>query len=166
MSREIAYYEMSYEDIAQVSAMELKYFSQPWTEAGIGHYMEAGNTIFLVAKDTQDASLVGYCALMYIADEAELISIAVREDCRGYGIAREMLDISYEMLRDRDVVTIHLEVRESNEAAIGLYESEGFERVGLRKDFYSKPEENALLYTLRLQPEDEDNESGEHFPER
>lgn len=148
---EIVYYEMSYDDIPDVAAMELEYFAQPWSEASIGHYMDQGNTIFIVAKDpAEGGKLCGYCAVMRILNESELVSIAVHEDYRNMGIAREILDIAYDMARDAGVEMIHLEVRESNEAAISLYESEGFERDGLRKDFYSKPKENALLYTKYL----------------
>lgn len=148
---EISYYEMSYDDIPDIAAMEMEYFSQPWSEASIGHYMDQGNTIFIVAKDpAHDMKICGYCAVMCILNESDLVSIAVHEDYRNMGIAREILDIAYDMARAKDVEMLHLEVRESNEAAISLYESEGFVRDGLRKDFYSKPRENALLYTKYL----------------
>lgn len=154
---EIAYYEMSYDDIPEVAELELKYFSQPWSESSIGHYMDQGNTIFLVARDcsrkadgTEHGTVVAYMALMCILNESDLVSIAVHEDYRNMGLARELLDIAYGMARDIGVDMIHLEVRKSNEAAISLYESEGFVRDGLRKGFYDKPKEDALLYTKQL----------------
>ena len=148
---EISYYEMSCADIPDIAEMELKYFSQPWSEASIGHYMDQGNTIFIVAKDnTNGGKVVGYCAVMCIINESDLVSIAVDEDYREMGIAREILDIAYDMARDRKVELLHLEVRRSNEAAINLYESEGFVQDGLRKGFYDKPKEDALLYTKKL----------------
>ena len=150
---EISYFEMAEEDIPCIAAMEQQFFSQPWKEESIGHYMEAGNTLFLVAKDPQK-NIVGYLALMCILDEADLVSIAVDEDFRNMGIAREMLDIAYETAAESGIVKIHLEVRESNLPAIKLYESEGFVKDGIRKDFYDKPKENAILYT-RLIGEDE-----------
>ena len=146
---EISYFEMSYDDIPIVAKMEQKYFNQPWKEESISHYLESGTTIFIVAKDPLKANedhLAGYLALMQVLDEAELVSIAVHEDYREIGIAREMLDIAYEMAAERGVETIHLEVRMSNEPAIALYESEGFEKIGVRKGFYDKPKEDALLY--------------------
>lgn len=158
---EISYYEMSEEDIPQIARMELEYFSQPWSEASIGHYMDQGNTIFVVARDNNSfydeegeekrAPLVtGYLALMCILDESDLVSIAVHKDYREMGIARELLDIAYDIARSRGVSKIHLEVRESNSPAINLYESEGFIRDGVRKQFYDRPKEDALLYTLEL----------------
>lgn len=145
---EISYFEMSTDDIDTVAGMEKKYFSQPWRAESIAHYKDQGNTIFIVAKDA--GRIVGYSALMCVIDEADLVSIAVDEDYREMGIARELLDILYELAEGRGVSKIHLEVRESNSPAIGLYESEGFERVGLRKGFYDKPKEDAILYTKEL----------------
>ena len=145
---EISYFEMSEDDIPAIAQMELDYFGVPWKEASIGHYLEQDNTMFVVAK--HDSVVVGYIALMSILNESELISIAVHEEYRNMGIARELLDIAYDMLKKRGSDLIHLEVRESNEAAIRLYESEGFERDGLRKGFYDKPKEDALLYTKHL----------------
>ena len=146
---EISYFEMSPGDIPAVAAMEAKYFGIPWKEESIAHYMEAGNTIFLTARRAK--KIVGYMALMCVADESDLVSICVHEDYRNLGIARELLDISYEMASKRGVRTVNLEVRESNAAAISLYESENFTRVGKRPGFYKKPEEDALLYRKELE---------------
>ena len=58
---EIGYYELTYDDIARVAEMERKFFSVPWSEAGIAHYMETGNTIFVVARQRQGNRLRLYC---------------------------------------------------------------------------------------------------------
>lgn len=145
---DISYYELSYDDIKAVSEMELRMFSQPWSESGIADYMNSGNMIFIVAKDAE--RLAGYIAILKALDESDLVSIAVDENYRGMGIARELLDIGCGMARDSGIRLIHLEVRESNDAARSLYESEGFIRDGLRKKFYSKPQEDAVLYTKEL----------------
>lgn len=145
---EIGYFELSYEDIAQISKMEQSYFGQPWSESSIATYAEKGNTIFVVARRGQE--VVGYIAILCILDEGNLVSIAVHEECREMGIATELLDIAYEKAAERGVASIHLEVRESNEAAIALYEKEGFAQIGRRKGFYSKPAEDAILYLKEL----------------
>lgn len=145
---EIIYYNISDDDIPHIAEMELKYFGQPWSETGIRRYVEEGNMIFIVAKDKD--MIAGYCAVLKAYDEGDLVSIAVDEDHRRTGIARELLDIACEMAQEQGIETIHLEVRGSNEAAIGLYESEGFVRSGLRKGFYSNPKEDALLYLKKL----------------
>lgn len=145
---EIGYFELSYEDIAQISEMEQSYFGQPWSESSIATYAEKGNTIFVVARRGQE--VVGYIAILCILDEGNLVSIAVHEECREMGIATELLDIAYEKAAERGVASINLEVRESNEAAIALYEKEGFVQIGRRKGFYSKPAEDAILYLKEL----------------
>ena len=155
LAMEISYYEMSYDDIPEVARMEAEYFSTPWSEAGIGHYMDAGNTIFIVAKHKNDkfegnGRVVGYAAVMQVLDEADLVSIAVDKEYRQMGIAGEILDIVYDIAAGKGVEKLHLEVRESNLPAIALYERDGFVRDGLRKGFYKNPAEDALLYTKQL----------------
>ena len=148
---EIRYYHLAYEDIEQISKLEQEFFSTPWSENSIAHYADAGNTIFVVARSEQpyhsDAlyadpvmkekapeelprQVVGYAAVLCAADEGNLVSIGVHEDYRRMGIARELLDISYGMAADRGVASINLEVRESNQPAITLYEQDGFVLVG------------------------------------
>ena len=135
-------------DIKNVAHLEEKYFSQPWSEDGLRHYLENGQTLFIVAK--HDNEVAGYAAVLCAADEGNLVSIAVDEEFRNMGIAREILDILYEELVKNGVEKIFLEVRESNEAAISLYRSENFEEIGKRKGFYEKPKEDALLFMRNL----------------
>ncbi|MBR3242234.1 MAG: ribosomal protein S18-alanine N-acetyltransferase [Lachnospiraceae bacterium] len=145
---EIGYYELTYDDIEKVSQMEREFFSTPWSEASIAHYMEAGNTIFVVARHGEET--IGYAAVMCVLDEGNLVSIGVHDDYRQMGIASELLDIVYDMAHDRGVTSINLEVRTSNEAAIALYEKHGFVQNGRRKDFYRDPKEDALLFIKEL----------------
>ena len=145
---EIRYYELTYDDIAYVSEMERKFFSTPWSEASIAHYMESGNMVFIVARN--GSIPVGYAAVQCILDEGNLVSIGVDDGFRNMGIATELLDIVYEEAFAAGVRTIHLEVRESNEPAIALYEKEGFTKNGRRPDFYREPKEDALLYKKEL----------------
>ncbi len=145
---EISYSYMNEDDIGQAAALEKKYFSQPWSEEGIRHYFENGQTLFIAAKHGK--KVAGYAAVLCAADEGNLVSIAVDEDFRNMGIAREILDILYEKLQENDIAKIFLEVRKSNKAAINLYKSEGFEETGTRKGFYEKPKEDAILFMKNI----------------
>lgn len=145
---EISYSYMQEGDIKQVAELEEKIFSQPWSEDGLRHYLENGQTLFVVAKHIEDVA--GYAAVLCAADEGNLVSIAVDEKFRNMGIAREMFDILYEELKDNEVAKIFLEVRKSNKAAINLYKSEGFEETGIRKGFYEKPKEDAILFMKNI----------------
>ena len=166
---EIKYYHLEYDDIEQISDMESRFFSAPWSPASIAHYADAGNTVFIVARSNEpyinsrdiDAKagteqkqlprrVVGYAAVLCAADEGNLVSIGVDENYRQMGIASQLLDILYEQVQDRGVTSINLEVRVSNAPAISLYEKEGFEQVGRRPDFYRDPREDALLYIKKL----------------
>lgn len=145
---EIKYYRLDYQDIEAISEMEKRFFGQPWSPASIATYAEKGSTIFVVAKDAE--KVVGYAALMCVLNEGNLVSIAVEEEYRKIGIATEILDILYEDAIGRGVNEINLEVRRSNQSAIELYKKEEFKFIGERKDFYSNPKEDALLYLKRL----------------
>ncbi len=88
--------------------------------------------------------LAGF-ALLRCFDDAELIRIAVAKEYRRQGIGSKLLRDLIDETRRRDIHTIFLEVRSSNAPAIGLYEGAGFERVGVRKNYYSAPQEDALI---------------------
>lgn len=145
---EVSYYEMSYDDIPQAARLERLNFPQPWSEAGMKSYLDAGATIFVAAK--HEGRVLGYGALLTALDESDLISLVVDEPYRNMGIAREILDILYDLARENGIIKIHLEVRKSNDAAIALYKSEGFINDGERPGFYDRPKEDALLYTKEL----------------
>ena len=145
---EIGYYELHYDDIAQISQMEQAYFGQPWSESSIAAYAEKGNAIFVVARSGQD--VVGYIAVLCILDEGNLVSIAVHDDYRNMGIASELLDIAYERALGRGVMSINLEVRESNTAAVMLYRKSGFAPIARRKAYYRDPKEDAVMMQVSL----------------
>lgn len=88
--------------------------------------------------------LIGYLAFEQIADEGSVIEVAVHPDYRRQGVARQMLTSA--MNNAENIGAVFLEVRESNVPAIALYESMGFEKIGIRKDYYDKPKENGLIY--------------------
>lgn len=99
--------------------------------------------IFLVAHEKSD--VVGFAALWLVADEAHIINLATDPQCRRRGYAKRLV---YELLhaaKERGAVCATLEVRESNSAARGLYESFGFEACGLRKNYYPDNNESAVV---------------------
>ena len=102
--------------------------------------------------DFADVLRNGWAVVMPVLDEAELLTIGVRPDLQGRGLGRAMLDRMTDAMRTRKCTRCHLEVRESNERAIRLYETSGFVRVGLRKNYYRTAEgrEHAVLMTLEF----------------
>ena len=134
---------MTLADVPQVAELENACFSDPWPESVLSHELENELSLWLVAKD-EDAVL-GYIGSQSVLDEADMMNIAVREDARRRGIARKLILALCACLAQKGVRTLTLEVRDSNEAAIRLYESLGFLQVGRRPNYYFHPKEDARI---------------------
>ena len=80
-----------------------------------------------------------------LCDEAQIINVATDSSYKRMGMAEQVLNRVFEECSNRAISSISLEVRESNEGAIALYEKLGFEVLGIRKNFYTEPTENALV---------------------
>ena len=94
------------------------------------------------ARALDGEEVVGYVGSQTVLGEADMMNIAVAHSHRRQGIARLLVE---ELIRQLDANMLTLEVRASNEGAIALYESLGFRQVGLRKNYYRKPKEDALI---------------------
>ena len=94
-----------------------------------------------------DDDIAGYMVMYHAADEGEIPSVAVSSDHRRRGVARALMTTLFDEAKRLGITRIFLEVRRSNAAAIGLYESFGFLCAGERRRFYSDPVEDALIYT-------------------
>lgn len=130
--------------IPQIAILENECFSQPWSENALAEELENENSHFLVAYGDEVA---GYIGVQEICGEAYITNVAVFDKYRKLGIGRALLRAACDGAKNRNCEFITLEVRESNLPAIALYESEGFERAGVRKNFYSAPTENGVIYT-------------------
>lgn len=91
--------------------------------------------------------VLGYLGLWYMVDEAHIVAIATHPAYRRQGIGERLLARALELAREREVKTVTLEVRVSNEPAQRLYEKYGFRRVGLRPRYYTDNGEDALIMT-------------------
>ena len=129
-----------------VEEIENVCFSMPWTRRELENQMNANSCIFLVAED-EDGAVMGYIGLMFVLDEGYISNVAVAPECRRRGVADALITALIERTK-KNLAFLTLEVRESNIPAISLYEKHGFKLVGLRKNYYEKPKENALLMTL------------------
>ncbi|MBR4858166.1 MAG: ribosomal protein S18-alanine N-acetyltransferase [Clostridia bacterium] len=140
--------KMKGEHIPRVAELERQCFSQPWSEKGLAEELDNENSHFLVAVAD---GLAGYIGVQEICGEAYITNVAVFEDYRKRGIGRALLEAACKGAEGRGCEFITLEVRESNLSAIALYESEGFEVAGVRKNFYSDPTENGIIYTKNFE---------------
>ena len=92
-----------------------------------------------------DGRVVAYIIGRVIAPEGEIYRIATKEKFRRRGIAYRLLDYAAKTEKGKGLECLFLEVRESNTPARNLYHSYGFREVGLRKNYYSSPTENAVV---------------------
>lgn len=130
-------------DIEQVAWIEQNTFSEPWTKEGFLETLAQPHPIFMVAEE--DNVICGYGILYCNSDEGEIPTIAVASDKRGCGIGKLLLDAMLTEADTKGVKHVYLEVRKGNLAAQRLYEHCGFSCVGMRKNFYQKPVEDALV---------------------
>lgn len=140
---EVAIRNMQPQDLAQVCRIEKENFSLPWSEKSFLESMERNDTVFLTALVNDEVA--GYIGCYCIAGTGEITNVAVSVAYRRRGIGGMLLKKLYEEGAALDTREFFLEVRESNEAAISLYSRQGFVKEGIRKNFYEKPVENAVI---------------------
>lgn len=116
-------------------------FANPWSRADLEQQLNLDTSHFAVA--TLDGNVVGYMGLQIFSGEGYVTNVAVLPDFRRMGIAKKLIE--HQLQNEMSFIT--LEVRESNLPAIKLYESCGFENVGIRPKFYTNPTENAIIMT-------------------
>ena len=135
------------EESARLAAeLEKLCFSEPWSEKAILEEAERG---FFVAAYI-DGDIAGYAGMLCVLDERDVCNIATVPHFRGKGVGRALTDALIASARESGASVIMLEVRKSNAAAIALYEKAGFTLVGQRKNFYTMPREDALLYNYYI----------------
>lgn len=147
----IAVRQMELTDLEQVMPIEEANFSIPWTANGFFSFLLREDALFLVAEDEETAEILGYCGILISFDEGDITNVCVREEDRRKGIGRMLVERLIQETKKAGVTVWHLEVRQSNEGAIRLYESLGFAQDGLRKGYYEEPREDAVLMSRREQ---------------
>lgn len=132
--------------LAALAEIEKACFHTPWSEAMLREELDKG--IFLVAE--RDGQAIGYVGCQTVLDEGYITNVAVSPDCRRQGVGRALIEELAQRARAQGLSFVTLEARASNAPAIALYEGAGFVRVGVRKNFYTAPSEDAVLMTLFL----------------
>lgn len=139
----IVFTEMKAEHVPQVAQLEKLCFADPWSEMSIESELKSIWSYWVVA--VEDEQVVGYVGSQSSIDETDIMNIAVHPGWRRRGIAESLIDYLIKDLKNRGSHALMLEVRVSNDPAIALYEKLGFRQVGLRKNYYRNPKEDALI---------------------
>ena len=141
--------EMTEEDIKEIAELEKECFSEPWSENSLRDELANETARFYVLRDSE--KLLGYIGANNICNEVYITNVAVNSKCRGKGYGGILVKHLIKQSEAERAFFITLEVRKSNENAIKLYEKCGFKLIGERKNFYSKPTEDALIYTYYIE---------------
>ena len=139
--------QIEHRHIKEIARLEKECFSTPWSEQTIEDAFKTGTRFFVAQKDN---SVLGYVGISAILDEGYITNVAVFPEARQQGVASALLNSLFEFAKENSLSFISLEVRESNNAAISLYQKFGFKTEGKRKNFYSAPQEDALIMTKRF----------------
>ena len=124
--------------------------SSMYSKKSIESTLLSSDNICLVVYDSEKNIQAGYCIFTTSFEDADLCRIAVLNDYRRNHLADRMLKKAFEKLETNGVKRVLLEVREGNNAAITLYKKYGFEQIGKRKNYYSEPAEDGLVFEASL----------------
>ena len=142
---------MTLPDVDGVHAIEQAAFPRPWKREDFVREMTKNACArYLVAEE--DGQIIGFAGAWIVLDEAHVTNIAVAAPCRGRGVGRKLTEALMQYAANLGVVYATLEVRRSNAVAQALYQSLGFEYVGVRKRYYEDNGEDALLYCCQRLP--------------
>lgn len=134
------------EHLSAVAEVERECFSTPWSENALRILTEEPHVGFVLERDGR---ILGYGGMQCVFDEGQITDIAVLPAYRRQGIAAAILTALISHAKEVGLRVIYLEVRESNIPALSLYKDRfGFEVIGIRKNFYAHPRENA--YNMQL----------------
>ena len=136
------------EDLEIIAAFEKEIFPDSWGMIGLKESLYQNHTVLLGAWEEE--KLVGYVIFYFAADEGEIARIAVEPSMRRKGVASHLLLELENICEEKKIVKMLLDVRETNETAIEFYKSHGFTEDGIRKNFYTKPVEDAVLMSRGL----------------
>jgi [ribosomal protein S18]-alanine N-acetyltransferase len=136
-------------DVPDLVALERQSFTHPWSEANFREVVaDPSRVSALVLREVRRggaATLAAYCICQLVTDEFHILDLVVAPDHRRQGLGRWMLEFALERAGRRGAERAFLEVRRSNEAALGLYRELGFRVLAERPDYYRDPGEDALV---------------------
>jgi ribosomal-protein-alanine N-acetyltransferase len=137
-------------DIDAVYYIKQEQFTNPWKKQAFYDELDHDIAFFYVAEDTEAQEISGYIIFWIIQETLELHDIVVREKYKQKGIGSRLMDFMLETARSQQVEEMFLEVRQSNAAAIRLYEKYHFKKIDVRKNYYTDPKEDAIVYALMV----------------
>ncbi|MCM3359049.1 MULTISPECIES: ribosomal protein S18-alanine N-acetyltransferase [unclassified Psychrobacillus] len=144
-TKTITYRKMTIEDIDQVLLIEEEAFAHPWTREAFEHEMTTNLYSYYLVAEIEEKDIVGYCGMWIVMDESHITNVAVAERMRGHRIGEGLMREAIRIVKEQQGVLMTLEVRVSNTVAKNLYYKLGFQDGGIRKNYYTDTQEDALV---------------------
>ena len=140
---------MAEANLPEVMAIETGIYAFPWTQGNFRDSLAAGYSCWITVRDGE---LIGYAVLMHASDEAHLLNLSIAASSQRQGHGSLLLRRVCELARGQGARLLFLEVRPSNAGALRLYQRHGFQRLGLRREYYPAQagREDALIFSLPL----------------
>ncbi|HNW24457.1 MAG TPA: ribosomal protein S18-alanine N-acetyltransferase [Candidatus Cloacimonas sp.] len=132
-------------DIDAFQEIEKQVFSNPWPREAFSGMLFSW--FFTLLREDE---VIGYIIYSGGADEMVIVNFAVRPDFQGKGLGEYLLTETMRMMYDRGIRYFYLDVRMSNFKAHSLYKKVGFEDIGIRKNYYNKPDEDAIVMGMKI----------------
>ena len=130
-------------DIPAIADIENKSFADPWTEGMLSDTLRF--PVYHTFLAEEGGQVCGYGCLILLFEDAELANIAIAPTHRGQGVGKLLMEKMHDYAKTFGAERMLLEVRVSNQSAIGLYEKYGYEKYGLRENYYADGEDAYLM---------------------
>ena len=141
------------EDIPAVAALERAVFPEGAAEDLLRRMLADGRHVLLLAEE--DGEMLGYAWYEFVLDEGYVGNLAAAPECRRRGVGRALTEAMLSDAETKGLAFLTLAVRESNAPARALYEKAGFRTAGVRKNYYERPREDAVIMTVTFPKEEE-----------
>lgn len=140
---------MQEDDLTAVVNIEQAAYQFPWSESIFRDCLQAGYACWIMELDHK---LMGYAVLLTAVGECHILNLCIHPALQGKGYGRRLLNKMLDYAKEINATSAFLEVRPSNTYAVELYESEGFNEVGVRKDYYPAEfgREDAMIFAKEL----------------
>lgn len=142
---------MTREDLPVVTALEAEIYPQPWSPGVFESEIDREDRAYLVVDNSQ--GIAGYGGMMFVEEDAHITTMAVSPRARRGRLGTRLMLRLVDEARQRGARNLTLEVRASNAAAQRLYDRFGFDRVGVRKDYY-RTEDAVIMWARDIDSEE------------
>ncbi len=135
--------------INEIQSLDKQGFNQSaWDQSVWKGLFDNRNLVVVLVFNKKE--LAAFAVISFVADEAELLRIFVKENFRRKKIGSQLIADTITALKEERVSVFYLEVRKDNHAAIGFYINKGFKEVGERTDYYQNPSGDALVFSRSI----------------